>query len=520
MRFTWLMLAIVLMMGCDPSGVPDGGAPDGGPLDTGFDAPLDAGGRDVAVEVGAIDAPDGGTDAGRATLDDVLGLLCPAIARVRCSAPWDCGCPSFGPRPDEGECRSSEEADCRAAFGETSLGAGIARGAVDTDISELASCLADLEGSYDRCSGRSNDLGERCVHAFVNREAGLGDNCVGALCAGGSGVCSQETGECVPLPGLGMACDLACGDGLRCISDVCAPAADAGESCFSDADCLDDLSCSAGTCRMLGASGSACGEDGACSLGLSCEGGLCTEGPPAECTDETSCASLQRCGFARSEGRCRALIALGEACEVPGSCAAGRCDFATGRCVTSALGDPCSDRADCPAGAVCSFSGICESPGRGGEACVPGFGVTGCEDGLICSGDVCLPLPGPGQPCIDSRCAPGLGCRLEDSGPRCDAPRLTGEACMVSAECGEAGRCVANVCAPRAPVGTSCVFDEECEANLICNAVAGPATCQPRSEIGSLCGGSTCVDGAFCRAEPLPAFCEARVCDHFSFIEL
>jgi len=95
---------------------------------------------------------------------------------------------------------------------------------------------------------------------------------------------------------------------------------------------------------------------------------------------------------------------------------------------------------------------------------------------------------------------------------------------MSSAECGALGRCADSggmrKCQPRATRGGDCVFDDDCAFDLVCTALGPDATCQPRGEVGDLCTGGACVLGTYCRAEPLPSYCEARVCSHFSFIEL
>ncbi len=509
-------------LGVEDSGL-DGSSPDatGLPDATGMsDTPAST--RDTLASDGhTADAP--GPDAGPvAALSEVTDILCGGLAEIGCSAPWDCACPGFGERPDFLSCVADEREICSFGFITNPLAAGIAARRIRTDLELLRECVADLRTSYARCSGSRLDLGALCTAAFVDAAA-LGEECSDALCAEGAGVCSYETGTCVPLPTEGLPCELACSPGLRCVAGTCAPPAAAGEPCESDASCAGDLACSAGTCRALASAGSRCDESADCAVSLECAGAVCTDTPTASCTESSECSGLEACGAGAFEGTCRVLTALGEPCDADDACADARCDFTTGLCAPRlGEGESCAAPTDCASGLLCALTGLCTRAGRLGEDCVASFEGAGCAEGLTCRGAVCVTLPGDGEACGDAgECAPGLACVDDGATVKCGAPRSIGESCFSGTECGDLGRCdfLESRCAPRLAAGADCFVDADCEVGLLC--VSDPLTfmarCRSPLPIGERCDAAACVEGAFCRFETGPASCEPTVCSQVYF---
>lgn len=516
------LLFTALLVGCGDDDDAPADTDAGADLGVAGDAGSDAGPRDATVSDDAV-VRDGGADAGpRATLDDVLTQVCGAIARIRCTAAWDCACVGFGGRPDGDECRANETADCRATFGESARGVAIAAGTLDTDRAALGECLAAVEASYSRCSGSVVDLEERCGRAFVSVDSAIGDACAAGLCADGAGICTA--GECAALPAERMSCIAnQCAPGLRCVVGECArPGADAA-LCETDADCADSLACNAGRCNALGGVGAVCATRAQCGRGLVCVSGACAAPlTRATCsdTDASACGGLETCGAPRVDGRCRATVALGAVCEDSSACTLGRCD--TGMCAPrSSAGTPCGDPRDCGAGLVCSFDGDCRPAGTSGAACVAGFGTDGCAAGLACVSSTCRPLPASGRPCSDTgECADGLVCRVEPAGVVCGPPRAVGDACAGgNAECGPMGRCDSGTCAARLGDGDTCTFDEDCRSPLRCGAdpMTFATTCQAPRTVSEECGG-ICETGTYCRSEPAASQCETAVCNELTLL--
>lgn len=524
----WLVGSVLALVGC---GDDDARVDAGDPPDASFDASLDASfdaSFDATFDAGAADSgADGGVpvdvgpDAERpevASLDEVADVLCPAVARIRCTTPQACSCPRVDIF-DLDECLEYERSDCRVALENRARGEGIAAGRIATDLAALGSCTAALESSYMRCTGSIVDLEARCLSSFVDLDADLGDGCAEALCAGGAGVCSREDGRCRERPGRGELCDLVCAEGLVCSSGRCREPGDVGASCASDAECAGDLACAGGRCRRLVPLDGACSESDECALGLRCDDGACRSADAVVCEDDVVCAGLERCGPETYEGWCRERAPLGALCEASDACLEARCDFETGQCARrSTVDEPCGGVADCVEGLTCAFSATCQVPGEVGQRCVESFDGLGCAAGLGCFEGICGPLGRDGDLCDDvGRCAQPFLCRADAGALRCGLPREIGEPCESSDECGDA-RCdflETGACAPPLPAGAPCFSDKDCGGSLVCffDDVTFAQRCAPAPRLGERCGSSACPPDAYCRSEPQPRRCEPRVCD-------
>jgi hypothetical protein len=230
--------------------------------------------------------------------------------------------------------------------------------------------------------------------------------------------------------------------------------------------------------------GGECAEDGStcASLDTECYG---TCGGTV-CGDQV-CPSNQRCDFGTET--CVNYAGDGEACELSGECDPSMdlaCNYdpdaASGTCVAEgsvAAGEFCANDSVCAADHYCADDDTCQPDRQDGESC--GFGE--CAEGLVCNYDfdasmgTCVAEESVAQDefCYDSTvCAAGLYCDISE-----------------------------DVCKPAdKAAGEDCVFDLECDGDLVCNFVGGAGTC---AALDSLADGEGCdrdalcmTDGSFC----------------------
>ena len=138
-------------------------------------------------------------------------------------------------------------------------------------------------------------------------------------------------------------------------------------------------------------------------------------------------------------------------------------------------------------GAICVDP--CDSPDVG-QPCRDG----GCAAPAVCdfSTDLCVALPGAGEPCLNNACDGGLSCIAGT----CSGPRDNGEECMGHDHCAS-GNCPAGYCAARPLLGESCRGQVPCAEGLECE----DEVCVEGSPPGSPCpcrSGMTCDNGV-CR---------------------
>lgn len=187
---------------------------------------------------------------------------------------------------------------------------------------------------------------------------------------------------------------------------------------------------------------------------------------------------------------------LGQAC-VSGECASGDCY--QGQCVAE-LPEATPGRA----GDDCDNN--CAAPGHPYE-CPPltpdATSSVACyaSDGLLCSLDLaavangelrstCLPLPGPGEPCLSSRCREGAYC--DDTGA-CVAQHGLGpcehyDACLPPLHCAFSEANAPDECAPPLADGEPCDNPDMCESG----------ECLGGDDQQQLCG-TTVASEAICR---------------------
>ncbi|MBM4345105.1 MAG: hypothetical protein FJ100_17175 [Deltaproteobacteria bacterium] len=337
----------------------------------------------------------------------------------------------------------------------------VAAGTAKFDAAKAAACQATLDAN---CTFfKAVKLPAACKGLFV----GLVDN--GFACTADiackSGYCKTKDINDAECPGLcaapakaGAACnsDSGCeGDNVCTAADKCGPyvLAKKGEDC-ADVDCVDGLKCledfDSYTCFEPKALGSACwvGED-ACAQSAYCQ------------TADTE-----------SEGKCKAKVAIGKACDKDAwydglsenpctkdhVCVELPANATTAVCApVVALGQPCASSDQCK-----GLDEICDGPAgkevcaylpKKGEACDPPdeevvqAGLLSCLPPFVCDAKTskCIDLPVAGKPCAEFfKCALDLYCTDSDT---CSAYGKAGEDCT-SFEGG----------------------DSTCDAGLICGA--------------------------------------------------
>ena len=191
--------------------------------------------------------------------------------------------------------------------------------------------------------------------------------------------------------------------------------------------------------------------------------------------DAPECASDEAC-----EGRVTGL----------GICRVPRCEG--GLCVagTAAEGASCQDGSACTDGDTCA-----------GGACVAGP-ARNCDDGSLCTLDLCDPATGCGHPFLEGPCDDGSKCTLEDA---CVAGACVG----TTASCDDGNPCTqdgcdrATGCTHVALDGGACDDGSACATDTACVAGQCKGTALDCDDHES-CTVDTCEPATGCRHEPAP----------------
>lgn len=249
---------------------------------------------------------------------------------------------------------------------------------------------------------------------FANGTCNVGLICNGDTC---------EADDTIEVGTLGGACY---GNGtcnttdLICVGSVCevnsAPHTGAsGGACYANGSCNPGLVCNDSVCETddsiaAGTDGGACLVNGTCWAGLICNGSTCepdttlTVGTEnAACFPNGTCNAGLECFIVDAEATCHieepVVFGIEDGpCFSNGTCNGGLvCDLGT--CVPQNLvvteppgsdGGLCYQNGTCDDGNVCNSFGKCEPIVAGGlfGSCTQGGG---CNLGLSCDGDICLP---------------------------------------------------------------------------------------------------------------------------------
>jgi hypothetical protein len=307
--------------GMGPGRADAGVAPDvGSPGDAGGDADLGPT-PDTGSDAGPDDAAAG--DAGDRLPAD---SYCERTADVFCPYYLRCG---RIVADDLDDCRRRFAASCENRY-EARYAQLAEAGVLELSASGVEACRTHLETV--ECAQQLGDLDGPCGLMWRGLQpvgGGCGLDVESLVCASGS--------RCV----LGLAL---CGE-CRLESPV-------GGLCGGDTGrtCAAGLSCDEGVCGARRSVGEPCDDPGArCVLGAQCEGGVC-RGPSYVGLGE-ACGARVRCpyGAVCRGGVCVEMGANGDACDAPGTCAAGYC--MGGRCwPTKREDEPCERPDECRSG--------------------------------------------------------------------------------------------------------------------------------------------------------------------------
>jgi hypothetical protein len=437
-----------------PSHAIDAAANDGPPADA-------AGGTDGhSLTEGGADsgASDGGAASDGAPIP--LGNLCPLFTQDLCTYLMQC---QMAPYRDINHCLA--EVDC---YGLPQLLEAADGGAVLYDPSTVGAC--DARFRADPCNFGfflfTPDIFEVLAYCpgSITPKLNVGDKCLssgecvsGLHCNKTSGLCP---GTCTAYATNGQPCTgsgfqspdagyISCASGLQCNSNnVCQPNGSVGSPCKTNSDCgpivicINDPTCqplnlwcdkTAGTCAASVAAGAACGP---------------TDAGTPTCADGTWCQPATPSG---SSGTCTSVGGAGATCTNLGGCQTGlHCagyQFTTsfGHCAAPGdAGSACSAASDCSTGLACIYSSTTGSTCSQRQAVGGSCSYTAqCQQGLTCSGGMCLNARYPGDSCADpmSQCVLSL-CR---NGTCVDHAKV-GQPCSVGTDC-TTGACIGGTCA-------------------------------------------------------------------------
>lgn len=142
-------------------------------------------------------------------------------------------------------------------------------------------------------------------------------------------------------------------------------------------------------------------------------------------------------------------------------------------------GEPCDLGDRCDDGLACSFAELCLRLPGPGEPCLDDYL---CNPESSCDDDLCVALPGPGQRCDAGECQPGSFCRFDpvDGSTECLSLGDVGDPCQGHRECWS-GNCPAGACEEPAGVGDPCGSQLPCGPGLGCSG----GQCQAGGEIST-----------------------------------
>lgn len=302
----------------------------------------------------------------------------------------------------------------------------------------------------------------------------------GQACYGGynectEGLCKGATcpRTCQPPGAVGSVCNgpQDCSSGLYCFFapngvGQCRAYGAVTQPCDSDRPCGSGLTCTQGQCDWLPMAGHAC-LNGSCDSFSYCvtspDGGVCLNRKMvnAPCTDDSQCAESLLCDDLSQTCQPARVSMLGERCSLEQTCKVGPA------CVGATLTTAGSCQAPLSAGAVCLRSSECRAELACG-APLDGGSVKRCRtrlpNGQACSVDrdcqllskchqgVCVALPLPGAPCVETRSCLWGPCEARpDGGAVCIERAGPGYRCTLNSDCSSErcfnGQCLAG-CEP------------------------------------------------------------------------
>jgi hypothetical protein len=370
----------------------------------------------------------------------------------------------------------------------------------------------DCDGDTDEPVLEQGKLKELCAD---------GNDCTDDLCEGEGG-CQHAALS-----------DVECKDGNTCtVADHC----DAGVCVGKAVDCDDKNACTDDTCDEAGgcinaANTDLCDDGDPCTVADQCAEGQCIGyAVSCDCAVDADCAPLEdgdvcngtlTCDDSVVPFQCAVDQATVKNCQEPAGvdapCLVATCDPVTGVCGFG----PAHEGGGCDDGSACTVNDVCVA-----GKCAAGPAAN-CNDGNLCTDDVCDPVTGcqhfpnakactdgdvcttgdicqegqctstgyldcdDGNVCTDDACLALTGCAHAPNALPCDDGNACteGDACVdgqckgkTQAMCDDGNPCTADTCV----AGSGCVHD----------AVSGPCSDGDACTVGDQCGNGVCVPGA------------------------
>ena len=358
-----------------------------------------------------------------------------------------------------------------------------------------------------------------------------------AECTDGN-VCTTDTcvvGECMHVDNTlpcfdGLFCTAtdtcvggACiGSGDRCPGQLCNETMNICAECLINTDCDDGNVCTTGTCDFSSGVCSYTNNTEACNDGLfctatdTCSGGACG-GSGDRCPGQQCSEAINAC-----------VVCLVDIdCDDGNVCTTDSCVSFT--CVYTNNALPCNDGLFCTATDTCA-GGTCVGGGdrcpglqcdESFDACVECLDSSHCDDGNVCTDDVCFVSGICGYPNNTVPCEDGLFCTTGDTcsggacatgtgdacpGQLCDEAADACVDCFSNADCPDGLACTTDLC-----IAGACAHipdDAACDDGLFCTGAEACDPVQGCLSAGDPCGAPTLCDeaGDFCNcAEPAVA---------------
>ncbi len=362
-------------------------------------------------------------------------------------------------------------------------------GGLQTDCNDSNPCTDDACPVSGNCTHLANDA--PCTD---NTACTSGEHCAGGVCVVGKVLqcadgnpctidsCNMATG-CTYAYAAGAGCD----DGMACtIGDICVNGACTGgaqKDCNDGNSCTDDDCVQSGKCQYL-PNDTTCTDANACTAGEHCSDGACKGAMTVNCDDGKQC-TVDSCSV---QNGCSHLITDGagcndgDACTVGDACQADVC--MSGKAPDCNDGNPCTDDG-CPVAggcehlansATCTDNTACTVGEHCAKSVCGGATTLNCDDGQICTNDVCDPIAGCEHQNADtSTCSDDNLCTVGDA--------CSGGVCVSGGlqDCDDSNPCTDDTC-----IGTGG-----------CTHLANSATCTDSNPctVGEACADKACKGG-------------------------
>ena len=318
-------------------------------------------------------------------------------------------------------------------------------------------CAEELcDGIDNNCNGVVDDeLAVGCSDYYLDSDGDLWgvEEDKKCLCSPTEPYSTWNTGDCndgdpAVNPGASELCNLADED---CDGEI---DEDADLDCDDGNPCTDD-SCEPGVGCIHAANEADCDDGNACTTGDHCEEGACVFDGPTICNDgdfcsDDSCDPAQGCVFTLNEAPCDD----GDICTLADHCHLGDCISSTqltchdGNVCTDDVCDPTAGCQFAPNDAACDDANACTTGDHCSFGTCAAVGTIVCNDDNPCTDDLCDPETGCASVPNANTCSDGDACTVDDV---CADGVCTGGEAL---DCDDGNVCTDDVCDD----GLGCVF--------------------------------------------------------------